>query len=74
MTGCSVLVEGVFAETVEQNAAAAQPSAGRMVPFWLGSLPAALSRRAWRSLDSRKGALAAVANAAPWLTAADGLS
>jgi len=73
-TGCSVLVEGVFAETAEQNAVAALPSAVRMVPFWLGSLPAALNRRTWRSLDNSNGVSAAVASAAPWLAAADGRS
>lgn len=69
--GCSVLLEGLFAENAEQNAIAALPLPVQLFSFWLGPLPVALNERIWRSLDNSEGVLAAVASAAPLVSAAD---
>jgi aminoglycoside phosphotransferase family enzyme len=50
--GCSVLLEGVFTSSDEQNAIVALPSIVRLLPCWLGSFPSGLNRWIWRSLDS----------------------
>lgn len=63
--GCSVLVEGNFVERPELSAATAL-AARRGVPFlglWLGSPPATLDARLWRTLDAGHGVLAALASA-----------
>ena len=52
--GCSVLVEGAFADAVDR-AAAAELGSGlgvTLLPFWVGTLPANLDARLWRPLDA----------------------
>ncbi len=67
--GCSVLIEGGFTLGTEQAAVAlASRLAIRLLGFWLGALPANLNRRLWRTFDASRGALAALASAAPLLT------
>lgn len=70
--GCSVVIEGAFTAASDRQRAAdlaaclAVPSHG----FFLGAPPAGLDARLWQPLDASCGALAALASAAPSLTAA----
>ena len=68
-TGCSVVLEGIFAE----NAGDAPPSGVKLVAFRLGPLSADMDPGIWRSIDNSKGSSAAAENAAPALTAAGAL-
>jgi len=69
--GCSVVIEGAFTDAAERQRAAdmasrlAVPSHG----FFLGAPPVGQDTRLWQSLDASGGALAALASAAPLLTA-----
>jgi aminoglycoside phosphotransferase family enzyme len=69
--GCSVLIEAGFTDPVEQDAVVelASRPAIRSLGFWLGAAPATLNRHLWQMLDASQGSLAALANAAPRLTA-----
>jgi hypothetical protein len=65
------VIEGAFSDAAERQRAAdmvdcvAVPSHG----FFLGAPPAGLDTSLWQSLDANVGALAALASAAPLLTA-----
>ena len=64
--GCSVLVEGAFADVVDQTELV-KLTAGlgiRLLCLWVGSLPTNLDARLWRILDTGQGGLAALATAA----------
>jgi aminoglycoside phosphotransferase family enzyme len=64
--GCSVLVEGAFADLVDQTESV-ELTAGlgiRLLCLWVGSLPTNLDARLWRTLDTRQGGLAALTTAA----------
>lgn len=61
--GCSVLIEGAFTASDEQNAAAALPSITRILPLSLGMLPNRPESGIWRSLDDKHGPRAAAVDA-----------
>ena len=58
--GCSVLVEGVFADAVDRVAVGELASGlgVTLLPFWVGTLPANLDARLWHQLDAGQGTLA----------------
>ncbi len=70
--GCSILAEGGLASAAERSRAAALASTAgvRFIGLWLGALPAGSDPRLWRSVDTGQGALAALADAALLVTAA----
>jgi aminoglycoside phosphotransferase family enzyme len=69
--GCSVLVEGGFADEPELNVATGLASrlGVRFLGLWFGSPPVALDGRLWRALDASQGTMAALASAVTLLTA-----
>ncbi len=64
--GCSVLVEGAFGDAADQTEAVKLASrlGASLLPFWVGTLPAKLDARLWRTLDTGQGVLAALTTAA----------
>jgi aminoglycoside phosphotransferase family enzyme len=71
MAGCSVLIEGWFTQEAERAAVAlASHLTIRLLGFSLGVSPANLDPGHWLTLDASLGAVAALARAAPLVTAA----
>ena len=71
--GCSVLIEGGFTGSEEQEAAVGLASrfGVRLLGFRLGARPADLAGGSWRTLDADQGVMVAVASAAALLDAAE---